>query len=84
MSEWLKQNATYNKIILSLFIGLLSFLALQIYNKVDAMPDKFVGITGYLNDQLQLKVQYATDQRRVEVAISEIQKDVKEILKALK
>ncbi|MBU0959811.1 MAG: hypothetical protein KKB31_07730 [Nanoarchaeota archaeon] len=84
MNEWIKQNASYNKIIISLFVGLLSFLALQIYNKVDAMPGKFVGIERYLNDQIRIRDQYTTDQKRMEKTIGEIQQDVKEILRALK
>jgi len=81
MNDWVRQNATYNKIIISLFIGLLSFLALQIYNKVDAMPGNFVGMERYLNDQVTIRNQYMQDMGRIERAINEIQKDVKEILK---
>ena len=81
MNEWIKQSATYNKIVVSLFIALLSFLALQIYNKVDAMPGKFVGIERYLNDQSVTRNRYIQDMGRMEKAINEIQKDVKEILK---
>jgi len=81
MNDWIKQSVTYNKIIISLFIGLLSFLALQIYSKVDAMPGKFVGIERYLNDQLVTRNRYIQDMGRMEKAINEIQKDVKEILR---
>uniref|UniRef100_A0A6M3JK38 Uncharacterized protein n=1 Tax=viral metagenome TaxID=1070528 RepID=A0A6M3JK38_9ZZZZ len=81
MNDWVKQSVTYNKIIISLFIGLLSFLALQIYSKVDAMPGKFVGIERYLNDQLVTRNRYIQDMGRMEKAINEIQKDVKEILR---
>ena len=84
MNEWIKQNTSYNKIIISLFVGLLSFLALQIYNKVDAMPGKFVGIERYLNDQVRIRGQYLADQNRIEKTVDEIRKDVKEILRALK
>jgi len=81
MNEWIKQSATYNKIVVSLFIALLSFLALQIYNKVDAMPGNFVGIERYLNDQVTIRNRYIQDMGRIERAICDIQKDVKEILK---
>jgi len=81
MNDWVKQSVTYNKIVVSLFIGLLSFLALQIYNKVDAMPGKFVGIERYLNDQFVTRNRYIQDMDRMEKAINEIQKDVKEILR---
>jgi len=81
MNDWIKQSVTYNKIVVSLFIGLLSFLALQIYSKVDAMPGKFVGIERYLNDQLVTRNRYIQDMGRMEKAINEIQKDVKEILR---
>jgi len=81
MNDWIRQSATYNKIIISLFIGLLSFLALQIYNKVDAMPGNFVGMERYLNDQVTIRNRYIQDMGRMEKAINEIQKDVKEILR---
>ena len=84
MVEWIKQNAGYNKILVTLFIGLLSFIALQVYNKVDIMPDKYVRIERYSVDQHQIKEQFSKDQARMEAAVSEIQRDVKEILKVLK
>ena len=84
MVEWIKNNTGYNKILVTLFVGLISFLALQVYNKVDVMPDKFVRVERYVSDQKQTKDQYSTDQARMERAVAEIQKDVKEILRALK
>ena len=73
MNDWVKQNVGYNKILLSLFIALLSFVAVSVYNKADSMPDKFVRYE-----------RYAADQSRMERAVSEIQRDVKEILRALR
>jgi len=84
MVEWIKNNTGYNKILVTLFVGLISFLALQVYNKVDVMSDKFVRVERYVSDQKQTKDQYSTDQARMERAVAEIQKDVKEILRALK
>jgi len=59
--------------ILVLFVALLSFLAVRIYDKVDSMPDRYVE-----------KRQYRSDQQRVEESLCTIQTDIKEILKALK
>ena len=81
MNDWIKQSATYNKIIVSLLVALLSFLALRIYDKVDALPDQFVGMERYLSDQIMIRDQYEKDTDRMWQVICEIQKDVKEILK---
>ena len=81
MNDWIKQSATYNKIVVSLFVALLSFLALRIYDKVDSLPDQFVAMERYLSDQIIIRDQYIKDTDRMWSAICDIQKDVKEILK---
>ena len=73
MNDWIKQNVGYNKVLLTVFVALVSFFAVKVYDKVDAMPDKFVRAERYI-----------CDQHRIEEAVCEIQRDVKEILKALK
>ena len=73
MNDWIKQNVGYNRILVTCFIALLSFVAVKIYDKVDAMPDKFIRVERYISDQ-----------NRIESAVLEIQRDVKEILRAIK
>ena len=73
MNDWIKENVGYNKVLVTCFIALLSFVAVKVYNKVDSMPERFIKVE-----------RYATDQHRIETAVLEIQRDVKEILKALR
>ena len=80
MNEQIRKGLTFTNILSALFVTILAFLALQIYS----MPDKFVGIERYLNDQIRIREQYSTDQERLNNSICEIQKDIKEILKRLK
>ena len=83
MVDFLK-NLGFVKALFTLFIGLLSFLAVQVYNKVDSMPDKFVRAERYANDMEVHSEQYQSDTRRTDRTLNEIQKDIKDILKILK
>ena len=69
MVNWIRENGNYKSILIVVLLGFLGWSAVQIY----ALPDKFVRMERYL-----------TDQTRIEVRLSEIQKDIKEILRVLK
>ena len=84
MNGWVKENVGYNRILLSLFIGLLSFIAVSVYGKVDTLADKFVRSERYLADQAAIRDQYRIDQARTEKIVTEIKQDVKEILRAIR
>ena len=84
MNGWVKKNVGYNKVLLTLFILLLSFIAASVYNKMDSMPDKFIRSERYIADQSAIRDQYRTDQNRIENVVTEIQRDVKKILRAIR
>ena len=69
MVNWIRENGNYKSILIVVLLGFLGWSAVQIY----ALPDKFVRMERYL-----------TDQTRIEMQLSEIQKDIKEILRVLK
>ena len=69
MVNWIRENGNYKSILIIVLLGFLGWSAVQIY----ALPDKFVRMERYL-----------TDQTRIEMQLSEIQKDIKEILRMLK
>ena len=69
MVNWIRENGNYKSILIVVLLGFLGWSAVQIY----ALPDKFVRTERYL-----------TDQTKIEMRLSEIQKDIKEILKVLR
>ena len=87
----LRRAVSVNYVLALVLVGILGFLALQIYT----MPDKFVTMeryqadqskirAQYLLDQANFKYQYSLDQSKIEDAVCEIRNDIKEILKRLK
>ena len=69
MVKKLFENGNYKNILITILIGIVGWLAINVY----AMTDKFV--------RLQ---RYNTDQTRIEKTLCDIQKDIKEILRMLK
>ena len=69
MVNWIRENGNYKSILIVVLLGFLGWSAVQIY----ALPDKFVRTERYL-----------TDQTRIDARLFDIQKDIKQILKALK
>jgi len=68
MVEWLRENGNYRNLLIAILIGFVGWLAVQSY----ALPDKFISIERYTNDQ-----------QRISKTLSSIQHDIKEILRAL-
>lgn len=79
MIDPLKSNGMA-KYLMTLFIAILAFLAVRVYDKVDSMQDKYVERKQYADDRQQED----DNRNRMEAAVCEIQRDIKEILKALK
>ena len=69
MVNWIRENGNYKSILIVVLLGFLGWSAVQIY----ALPDKFVSTERYLTDAV-----------RIDARLFDIQKDIKQILKALK
>jgi len=69
MAKWIKENGNYRYLFVTILIGIIGWIVIQLY----AMPDRYVRTE-----------RYTADRTRIETTLDGIQKDIKEILRMFK